>query len=348
MAKRKEKPVEEEVKSTTCGNREEWLKAVKKKFGDVIVDADIGSGKHDKIISISPAIDEITTGGFKECSWIGLTGPPKFGKSSLAYEIAKACQRPENGSRKVAYFKIEDRVHEHAFANLDPELLEVVETRDGVVLTGENHLELAEGFIKHTPGGVVILDSVSALCGKAEMEAELSDQQVALVARLLSKFTRRIKSFVKANRCIVIVISHMISDIKTGFATEKSSNMSKYMYDYMLRAISKSPWEIGGKTRGIITKWICNTSRTGPPFMEGDAHFKFGLGMDVLFESIKFGVALGLIDLSGSWYTMPFLEGVAEEMPKAVQGADKLYDFLKEKPEWAKLLQQKVRELMGY
>ena len=65
-------------------------------------------------------------------------------------------------------------------------------------------------------------------------------------------------------------------------------------------------------------------------------------------EIIELAESFSIIDKSGAWYTLEFLEGHKDfpEVPK-FQGQAKLYDFLESRPDIFKMVLEKVQEVLS-
>jgi len=302
-----------------------------------------------QIVPTSPAIDSIT-GGIEEGSWVGITGNPKTGKTTLALCIAAACQQPENGNRVVIYAKVEGRLARNVLSgikglDLSKDKFRIIQSRPGHILPAHEHLRIVARCVKDIPGCCVILDSASALCDQGELNAEIGESGgIAGGARLFSQFVRQMSQVVPVNRTIMLVISHLISDIKTQRLSERSARAVQYQYDYMLRTIGKEAWKAGEEQIGLKINWACNTSKLMIPGMTAVSHIRFGTGIDKLYEAIVLGMDAGLVELSGSWFVLKFVD---EKKPPKYQGGEKVYQALLENPEWVKLLEDKLRGIVG-
>lgn len=310
-----------------------------------------------KVIPLSPVLDIITSGGIEEGSWVGVTGNPKTTKTSLCLEFAATCQQPEYGSRPIYYLKAEGRLSVSHLKNikrldLTPGKFNVIQSTERKILSAQDYLRIGGNIIKSVPGAVLIIDSASALCDENELNSDIGDQAIASGNKLFSKFVRTNAQAVPVNRCVVMVITHLISNIgKPGFS-ERVARATQYQYDYMLRTISKAPWKVGEKQIGFEVKWACNASKLGPPGMTMESFLRFGVGIDHLYEAVKLGMEVGLIT-GKPYYTLSFLNKPAYqdlfegEDPPRFHGNEKLYQGLIANPEWVKALQTELSGLAG-
>lgn len=331
---------------------ERVAREVEKEYGGgVLVDGASVLGRPPAVLPMSPALDLITSGGIEEGSWVGVTGNPKVGKTVTCLSFAASCQRPEHGSRPVYYLKAEGRLsttHLRGIQGLDlsPGRFHVVQSREGRILTAQDFLRIGGSILRTVPGAVLIIDSVSALCDENELNADIAEQLVAPGNRLFARFVRTNSQVVPVNRSVVLCITHLIANIGKPGMYERAARAVQYQYDYMLRAVSKSPWEAGGRQVGLEVNWVCNTSRLGPPGMQMTSYLRFGVGIDRLYELVKLGLTAGLIAARGSHYGLDFLAAPGQEAPR-FHGSEKLYRALLERPDWAEELGRRVRAALA-
>ncbi len=350
---------EEEVQPSQEEFVERVVHAVDREYGEgVMVDGQSVVNQTKMVVPVSPSIDIITGGGIEEGSWVGITGLPKTGKTSLCLRIAASAQKAEHGSRPVYYFKIEGRLstaHLREVPGLDlgKGRFHVIQSRKGRILTGQDHLRIMLEVVKNVPGALLVLDSASALCDEAEWAGGLGTQVVG-GNRAFAQFVRLASQVVPVNGTIILVITQLIANIGWGKSgmTEKVANAGKYQYDYMLRSLGKQAWKSGERQLGLKIKWVCNTSPRCQPGLSMDSYLRFGLGFDALYEAVQLGISVGLIKGKG-WYTLDFLGRPehqhlfdGQELPR-FQGAERLYQALAENPAWARALEREVLALSG-
>ncbi len=356
MAKKKEDTVVE----TQDDFNERIYRSVEKDFGEgVLISGDEASAAKPTIVSISPVLD-IMTGGILEGSWVGITGPEKSGKTTLALQIAANAQKPENGSRPVYYDKVEGRLSIHHLKgikglDLSKGKFNIIQSREGRILSQEERLGIVQNILETVPGAVVIIDSISAYLSAKEQTGGIGTETRGGGAKTFSQFIRLTNQIVPVNRSIVIGITHLICDTGNPMAgkIERAARAWKYQYDYSLRTIYAKNWMAGERVIGLKTQWLCKTSPLVPPGMKAESHIRFGVGIDRLYELILLGTSIGLIKQAGAWYSLELLrkpdyrtlyEG--KDPPKA-QGAEKLYQLLEEHPEWAKAVEKEVMQMAG-
>ena len=94
-------------------------------------------------------------------------------------------------------------------------------------------------------------------------------------------------------------------------------------------AIKKGEEITGSETRVKVVK-----NKVAPPFRTAEFDILYNQGISREGEILDFGVDLDLIDKSGAWYDY--------EGQHLGQGKDNAREYLKEHPELAKALEQKI------
>lgn len=291
-------------------------------YGDEV--AQSGEAVRDRphvMVPVSPSLDAILGGGILEGSWVSITGAPKTGKTSTALCIARNAQKAEYGARPVFYAKIEGRLSPALLngtrgLDLSRGRFTVVTSQEGRLLSAQDYLTIISKIIEIAPGAVIIIDSISALCDEREIEGGVGTETRGATARLINQFIRLNMQKVPTQRTIVIGITHQISNT-SGMGPAKVERCPegwKYVKDYDLKTITKTPWKQGEKVLGLEVKWACNTSKTGTPGAMIESYIRFNHGIDDVYELFQFAVAFGLVKQKGAWYSFEFVN--PEEPPK--------------------------------
>lgn len=354
MAKKKSDVVDEPDVPESFTQR--ILNQVEKDYGDgVMVSGEDVRDAKLTTVPWSPSLDAILGGGILEGSWVGITGPPKTCKTSVALCLAKNAQKPEYGSRPVFYAKIEGRLsmallRGTADLDLSPTRFNVIQSSKRKLLAAQDYLTILSDIITAVPNAFIIIDSISALCDEREMTDGVGTETRGGGAKLFSQFCRLNNQKVPIQNTIVVGITHQIHNTSGIGPTkvERAAEMWKYQCDYQLRTVMKTPWKVGERSVGYQVKLECKTSRTGPPGLAIDSYVRFNLGIDDLFELMQFGMAMGSIKKSGAWLSLEFLREFPEllEDPEKVpqfQGGDKACEALRKNKEWGVCLANVVR-----
>ena len=142
-------------------------------------------------------------GGVPKGRIIEIYGPESSGKTTLALHIVAEAQKRGG---EVAFIDAE-----HA---LDPSYARALGVDiDSMLIsqpdTGEQGLEICEALVRSGAIDVVVVDSVAALTPRAEIEGDMGDSHVGLLARLMSQALRKLAGSIAKTNCIVIFINQL-------------------------------------------------------------------------------------------------------------------------------------------
>jgi recombination protein RecA len=187
-----------------------------------------------------------------------------------------------------------------------------------------------------------VIDSVAALTPKAEIEGEMGDSLPGLQARLMSQALRKLTATIKKTNCMVIFINQIRMKIGVMFGnpeTTTGGNALKFYASVRLDirrtgSIKKGEEVIGSETKVKVVK-----NKVAPPFRTAEFDILYGEGISREGEIVDMGVAARVLEKSGAWY--------AYNGEKIGQGKDNAREFLKENPDVAHEVENKVREAMG-
>lgn len=292
-------------------------------------------GNHDiEVISTgSLGLDlALGVGGLPRGRVIEIYGPEASGKTTLTLQIIAECQK-KGGT--AAFIDAE-----HA---LDPIYAEKlgVNVKDLLISqpdTGEQALEIADMLIRSGAVDMIVIDSVAALVPKAEIEGEMGDQHMGLQARLMSQALRKLTGNLKRSNTMMIFINQIRMKIGVMFAnpeTTTGGNALKFYSSVRLDirrigAIKRGDEIIGSETRVKVVK-----NKVAPPFRMAEFEILYSEGISRESEIINLATEHGFIDKSGAWYTY--------NGERIGQGKDNVRIYLKEHPEVAKELEEKIR-----
>lgn len=339
MAKDKENKEKDEGNSALS-------KRIKKKYGDVLLPASYIKEQKRDIISVGPKLDLALNNGIPEGSYVTISGPAKFGKTSLALQIARNAQKL---GRKIYIADIECR---WSLKNLTgtvglkgDDVIMIKSTKDKI-LTGEEFLEIIKEIISEpeNEGCVMIIDSLSMLCpNSVTTSGEISGTRRSSAPKLIKDFLLQISPIISTRRITILSIQHVIANTSGyGASTMVDSGWAiQYQADVRLQAKSIKKWESDNKQIGQIVNWQIVTSALGAPVDSCESYLRYGVGIDSITELIELGSDFGIIEKAGAWYTLNFMEN-----PIQCQGLEKTYAYFNENPESLALLENKVKEML--
>ncbi len=274
-------------------------------------------------------------GGLPRGRVVEIYGPESSGKTTLALHVAAEIQKSGGTAAFVDA--------EHA---LDPKYAEKlgVKIEDLLVSqpdTGEQALEITDMLVRSSAVDLVIIDSVAALTPKAEIEGEMGASHMGLQARLMSQALRKLTGNIKRSNTLVIFINQIRMKIGVMFGnpeTTTGGNALKFYSSVRLDirrigAIKKGDEIVGNETRVKVVK-----NKVAPPFKEVYFDILYGEGISRESEIIAMGVKENIIEKAGAWYSY--------NGDRIGQGKENVRNYLKENPEVAQDIEQRVRARM--
>lgn len=300
---------------------ETLLATLTKKYGKgAVINMDNFRDDCPSLSTGSLGIDRITgIGGIPKGKITEIYGEESVGKSTLALSLVSNAQK--NGE-KVLYIDAEHSLDKKRAKDLGVNINELMVSQPS---TGEEAIDIAASAIKSGAIGLIVIDSVAALVPEAELEGEISDQNIGLQARMLSKAMRMLNGAITESNTTVVLINQLRSKVNTfGFGGDNKQttggNAIKYYASLRLELKRIKNTE---KFSQIRIKAVKN--KVAPPFQVCEVPLYFDVGFSLIDEVIDLSLSDGKISKSGAWYSMG--------QTKIGNGRDSVKNYLKSNPE---------------
>ncbi|OZI24274.1 DNA recombination/repair protein RecA [Bordetella genomosp. 7] len=275
-------------------------------------------------------------GGLPRGRVIEIYGPESSGKTTLTLQVIAEMQKIGG---TCAFVDAEHALDVQYAAKLGVNLTDLLISQPD---TGEQALEITDALVRSGSVDLIVIDSVAALVPKAEIEGEMGDSLPGLQARLMSQALRKLTATIKRTNCMVIFINQIRMKIGVMFGnpeTTTGGNALKFYSSVRLDirrigSIKKGEEVIGNETRVKVVK-----NKVSPPFKQAEFDIMYGAGISREGEIIDLGVQAGVVDKSGAWYSY--------NGTRIGQGKDNVREYLKEHPQMAFEIENKVRENQG-
>jgi len=275
-------------------------------------------------------------GGIPRGRVIEIFGPEASGKTTLALHIIAEAQKKGG----IAGFIDAEHALDVAYARKLG-----VKTDDLLISqpdTGEQALEIAEMLVRSGAIDVVTIDSVAALVPKAELEGEMGDAHMGLQARLMSQALRKLTATISKSNTSVIFINQIRMKIGVFMGnpeTTTGGNALKFYSSVRLDirrigAIKDGQDVTGNRTRVKVVK-----NKLAPPFKEVEFDIMYGEGISREGDILDLAVEKEIVEKSGAWFSF--------ERERIGQGRENSKIFLKEHPDVAKAVEEKIMEHVG-
>ena len=271
-------------------------------------------------------------GGVPKGRIIEIYGPEASGKTTLALHIVASAQK--NGG-DAAYIDVEHAL-EPAYAralgvDIDSLLISQPDT-------GEQALDITESLVRSGAIDVIVVDSVAALIPRAELEGEVGDTVVGMLARLMSQAMRRLAGAISKNNCTVIFINQLRQKIGVMYGNPETTPGGlalKYYASVRIDVRRIETLKAGGEMIGNRTRAKVVKNKVAPPFREAEFDIMYGEGISKISEIIDLAVKLDIIEKGGAWFTVN---------GQRLQGKDAVKEYLTANPDICDKIEQDIRD----
>lgn len=336
MAEKKKAPV------TTPGQANDKKKALETALAQI--EKNYGKGAIMRLGDDIPVnVEALSTGSLSLDLALGIGGVPKgriveiygpeaSGKTTLALHVVASAQK---AGGEAAYIDVEHAL-EPAYAralgvDIDSLLISQPDT-------GEQALDIAESLVRSGAIDVLVIDSVAALIPRAELDGEVGDTTVGMLARLMSQAMRRLAGIISKTNTTVIFINQLRQKIGVMYGNPETTPGGLALKYYAsvridvrrVEVLKNNGEMVGNRTRAKVIK-----NKVAPPFREAEFDIIYGEGISRVSEIIDLGVKLDIIEKAGAWFTC---DG------QRFQGKDALKDYLSNNPEAAERVEKEVRD----
>lgn len=289
----------------------------------------------DVVPSGSIALDiALGVGGYPKGRIIEIYGPESSGKTTFALHAIAEVQK-EGG--RAAFIDAEHSLDPVYASNLGVNIDELLLSQPD---TGEQALEICDALVKSEAVSIIVIDSVAALVPQAEIDGEMGDSHVGLQARLMSQALRKLSGSINKTNTIVIFINQLREKVGVMFGNPETTPGGKALKYYSSvrldirrgEQIKNGTDVIGNKTNIKVVK-----NKVAPPFKTAEVDIIYGQGISKLGEVIDLAVQSNIVNKSGAWFSY--------NGNKIGQGRENAKEFLKNNPEIALEIENKVRAL---
>jgi len=294
-----------------------------------------------------PPIEAIPTGSLALDLALGIGGIPKgritevfgpesSGKTTLAQHIIAEAQK-RGGT--VAYIDAEHAMDPGYAANCGVKVNELLISQPD---TGEQALEITEALVRSSAVDAIIIDSVAALVPKAEIEGDMGDPQMGLQARLMSQALRKLAGAIGRSGTAVVFINQLREKVGIVFGNPEVTTGGRALKFYsstrieLRRAetIKQGNEAIGSRVKAKVVK-----NKVAPPFRTAEFDIMFQTGISQEGNILDVGIEQGLISKSGAFFSYGDI--------RLGQGREAAKNHLKQNPELAKEIEEKIRASAG-
>jgi len=309
--------------------------AIEKQFGSGSI-MKLGSAARQQVDFIptgSIALDlALGVGGIPRGRVTEIFGPESSGKTTVCQHVIAEAQKRGG---VAAFIDVE-----HA---LDPGYARACGVNVDELLvsqpdTGEQALEITETLIRSGGIDVVVVDSVAALVPRAEIEGEMGDSFVGIQARLMSQALRKLTGAVSRSNTALVFTNQLREKIGVMFGNPETTPGGRALKFYAsvrldirrIETIKTGTESVGNRVRVKVVK-----NKVAPPFRVAEFDVMYGEGVSKEGGLLDVGVAMGIVDKTGSWFTF--------DDTRLGQGREASKDFLRANAAIATTIEGKIR-----
>ena len=271
-------------------------------------------------------------GGFPKGRIIEIYGAESSGKTTIALHAIAEAQKAGGAAAFVDAEHALDPVYAKAIGVDTDNLL--VSQPD----SGEAALEITETLVRSGAIDIIVVDSVAALTPKAEIEGEMGDSHMGLQARLMSQALRKLTSIVNKSQTTLIFINQTRSKIGVVYGNPETTTGGNALKFYAsMRIEIKKSQALKEKDEVVGNHGIAKVvkNKVAPPFKSAEFDIMYGEGVSREGLLIDMGVDAGLVNKAGAWFSY--------NDTKIGQGKENSRTYLKENPEVAQEIEDKIR-----
>lgn len=315
------------------------LKNLNKKFGKGSI-SKLGDDSFEKVSAYSTGsilIDgALGIGGVPKGRVVEIYGPESSGKTTLTLQIIANVQK-EGGT--TAFIDVEHALDPEYAMNIGCDIDELVVSQPN---NAEEALQIVEELTASASVDIIVIDSVSALVPKVEIDGDMDDMQVGLQARLMSKALRKLVGIASKTGTTIIFINQIRQKIgMVGYGSNETTsggNALKFFASVRIdirriAAIKKGVDNIGNRVKVKIVK-----NKVAPPFKVIETEIYFGEGISIVGEILDLAVKYDIVDKSGSWFSYG--------ETRLGQGKDTVLNLFKDNVSLFKEIKTKVIEII--
>ncbi len=276
-------------------------------------------------------------GGLPRGRVVEIFGPESSGKTTLTLHVIAEAQKIGGVCAFVDAEHALDPVYAKKLGvNVDELLISQPDT-------GEQALEITDTLVRSGAVDVLVIDSVAALVPRAELEGEMGETQIGLQARLMSHALRKLTGSINKSSCMVIFINQIRMKIGVMFGnpeTTAGGNALKFYSSVRLDIRRGLGLKVKDEQIGNLTKVKVVKNKVAPPFRQVEFDILYGEGISREGELIDLGIAAGLIEKSGAWFSY--------NGERIGQGRENVRKRLKEDKVIADEIEEKILQKSGH
>ena len=317
-------------------NLEQLIAQIEKQFGKGSI-MRLGDHAH-QVVDVIPTgcltLDlALGIGGMPRGRVVEIYGPESSGKTTVALHVVAEAQKM---GCTAAFIDAEHALDPVYADNLGVDINSLYISQPD---NGEQALDITESLVKSGSIDLIVIDSVAALTPKAELDGEMGDAHVGLLARLMSQAMRKLTAYINKSNVCVIFINQLREKVGVMFGNPETTTGGKALKFYAsirldvrkADAIKDGNEVIGNRTRVKVVK-----NKLAPPFKTCEFDIIYGKGVSKEGCLLDLALETGIIQKSGSWF--------AYNGEKIGQGKENVKQYLADNPNIAEEIHNQISD----
>ena len=263
-------------------------------------------------------------------------GPEASGKTTICQHIVAEAQK-QGGT--AAFIDMEHALDPAYAAKTGVDIDNLLISQPD---TGEQALEIAESLIRSGAVDVIIIDSVAALVPRAEIEGDMGDSHMGLMARLMSQALRKLSGAIKQTNTCLVFTNQLREKIGVVFGNPETTPGGRALKFYSsirldvrrIQSIKSGTDIVGSRTRVRVVK-----NKVAPPFRTAEFDIMHDEGISRSGDILDLAVETGVVEKRGSYYYY------GDDL-RIAQGRENAKDYMKENPDICQEIEDTIRELV--
>ncbi len=278
----------------------------------------------------------IGVGGFPRGRITEIYGPESSGKTTVCLHVVANAQKIGG---TAAFIDAEHALDTDYAAKLGVDVEKLLVSQPD---TGEQALEICEILVRSNAVDVIVIDSVVALVPKAEIEGEMGESHMGLLARLMSQALRKLTGAIARSNCSVVFINQLREKIGVMFGSPETTTGGKALKFYAslrldirrIGPVKEKDDVIGSHVRVKVVK-----NKVAAPFRQAEFDIMYAEGISHTSLLVDIGAESGIIEKSGAWYSYG--------TQRIGQGRENAKLFLRDNPAVMAEIEEKVKVVLG-
>ena len=272
-------------------------------------------------------------GGVPRGRIVEIYGPESSGKTTVALHIVAEAQKM---GCTAAFIDAEHALDPVYAGNLGVDINSLYISQPD---NGEQALDITESLVRSGSIDLIIIDSVAALTPKAELDGEMGDAHVGLLARLMSQAMRKLTGYINKSNVCVIFINQLREKVGVMFGNPETTTGGKALKFYSSIRLDVRKTDViknGNDIIGNRTKVKVVKNKLAPPFKVCEFDIIYGKGISREGCILDLALEYSIIQKSGSWF--------AYNGEKIGQGKENVKKYLAENPNIYEEIEERIKD----